>query len=177
MISNASLILGVISAGGMLLATGAEPTFPNVSGRNLHGDDVNFPGVCGQGKNNVVIVAFFQEQQPLVDTWLPQLAELCSTQQGLRYYELPTIKKMNRLLRWTIYKGMRSGNKDSGARSRTVTLHIDKKPFKAQLGIKSEQDIFVFLLDEQGRVKWQTQGTFSESKMQELKSSLSQTQS
>lgn len=177
MISQASLILGAISAGGLLLASGAENTFPNVSGRNLHGDDVTFPGICSQTNDTVVIVAFFQEQQPLVDTWLPQLAKLSSNRQNLRYYELPTIKKMNRLLRWTIYKGMRSGIQDSGARSRTVTLHIDKTPFKTQLGIKTEQDIFVFLLDEQGRVKWQTKGTFSDSKMQELKNNLGQSQS
>jgi NADH:ubiquinone oxidoreductase subunit len=171
------LILGSFTAGGLLLATGAERAFPSVSGRNLHGDDVNFPNVCAQGKDNVVIVAFFQEQQPLVDTCLPQLAELSSSRQSVRYYELPTIKKMNRLWRWTIYKGMRSGIKDPGARSRTVTLHIDKAPFKAQLGIKTEQDIFVFLLDQQGRVKWQAKGAFSESKMQQLKNNLSQTQS
>jgi len=170
------MILGAISDGGMLLETGPGSTFPSVSGRNLHGDDVSFPNVCAQGRDNVVIVAFFQEQQPLVDTWLPRLARLSADAQGLRYYELPTIKKVNRLLRWTIYTGMRSGIRDYGARSRTVTVHIDKMPFKAQLGIKSEQDIFVFLLDERGRVKWQTQGLFSESKLQELKNNLSQSQ-
>ena len=173
MISKAPLIKSIIFASSVLAAAGAETTFPEVTGRNLHGKDIPFPGDCAQGKNNVVIVAFFQEQQPLVDTWLPQLETLSSSQIDLSYYELPTIKKVNRLLRWTIYKAMRSGIKDDGSRSRTVTLHIDKEPFKRQLGIKTEKDIFVYPLDERGRVTWQSQGTFSETKMAALKNKLS----
>jgi len=177
MIPKAPLIKTILFAGGMLAAAASDSAFPSVTGRNLHGDDISFPGVCAQGKDNVVIVAFVQKQQPLVDTWLPQLAKLAASRPGLRYYELPTIKKMNRLLRWTIYKGMRSGIQDAGARSRTVTLHIDKGPFKAQLGVKTEEDIYIYLLDERGRVKWQAKGTFSEAKMLALKQNLSLSQS
>lgn len=177
MISKAPLIHGVIVAGGMLVAAGAEFTFPEVTGRNLHGQEVPFPAICTQGTDTVVIVAFFQEQQPLVDTWLPKLAALGESRKNFSYYELPTIKKVNRLLRWTIYKGMRAGITNADARSRTVTLHIDKEPFKKQLGIQTENDVFIYLLDERGQVKWRSQGTFSETKMQALKNNLSQVSS
>lgn len=170
--SKPHLLTCLVLASGMLSTTGAETVFPNVTGRNLAGSDITFPAVCSKAKDNVVIVAFFQEQQPLVDTWLPQLDRLSKTRKDLRFYELPTIKKMNRLLRWTIYKGMRSGIKDAGARSRTITLHIDKEPFKKQLGINTEEDIFVFLLDKRGTVKWRTRGTLTAAKLKALKSNL-----
>jgi len=156
-----------------LAATDASAgSFPNVTGRNLHGEDIAFPKQFASGKHNVVIVAFTQKQQDLVDTWLPELAKLSATNKDLKYYELPTIKKMGRIMRWVIYRGMRSGIDDAGARSRTVTLHIDKGPFKSQLGIKTEQDIFIFLTDNKGRVRWQSQGVYSKEKLAALKGKL-----
>jgi hypothetical protein len=172
MISKSPLILAIIFAGGMLTARGASTQFPAVAGSNLHGDEVAFPGALSGKKHNVIIVAFLQKQQELVDTWLPELASLSATHKDLAYYELPTIEKKNRLLRWIIYRGMRSGIKDSGVRSRTVTLHIDKEPFKKQLGIKTEKDIFVFLVDSKGAVKWQTRGPLTDTKLKALKQGL-----
>ena len=171
------IALWLLAAGTLAAADASTNTFPQVTGRNLLGKDVSFPDAFAGAKHNVVIIAFTRKQQPLVDTWLPELASLSATNKDVKYLELPTIKKMNRLLRWTIYKGMRSDIQDAGARSRTVTLHIDKGPFKAQLGVKTEEDIYIYLLDERGRVKWQAKGTFSEAKMLALKQNLSLSQS
>lgn len=164
------LVAGAVGA----LAAADAPTgsFPNVTGRDLHGKDVGFPMAFASGNYNVVIVAFTRKQQSLVDTWLPGLTSLAATNKDFRYYELPTIKKMNRVMKWVIFRGMQSGIKDAQARSRTVTLHIDKEPFKAQLGIKTEQDIFVFLTDNKGKIRWRTEGTFSEDKLRALKAHL-----
>ena len=167
-------VLWLITVAASPVAAADVPArdFPNVTGRNLHGKDVAFPQAFASAKHNVVIVAFTREQQSLVDTWLPELGSLSATNQSFNYYELPTIKKMNRLMKWVIYRGMRSGIEDAQTRSRTVTLHIDKQPFKEQLGIKTEDDIFVFLTDEKGKVRWQTQGLYSKGKGRALKARL-----
>ena len=167
-----TLWLVTVATGTLMAADAPTGIFPNVTGRNLHGNDVEFPKTFATGKHNVAIVAFTRKQQPLVDTWIPELTSLAATNKDFRYYEMPTIKKMNRVMKWVIYRGMRSGIKDAGTRSRTVTLHIDKEPFKTQLGIKTEKDIFVFLTDDKGKIRWQTQGTFSKGKLRALKARL-----
>jgi hypothetical protein len=172
MFSKSALIMGLVSVGGVFVASGSGTQFPSVTGSNLQGDEVTFPRTLSAKKHDFLVVAFEQKQQDLVDTWLPELAKLSAARKDFAYYELPTLAKMNRLLRWTIYRGMRSGIKDPGARSRTVTLYIDKEPFKRQLGIKTEKDIFVFLLNAKGSVKWQAQGALTDAKLKTLKDSL-----
>lgn len=172
MLSKWTLIMSIISLGETLAVNGADVTFPSVTGRNLHGDEVVFPATLSSAKRNVVIVAFLQKQQELVDTWLPELAKISATQKGFHYYELPTLSKLNRLTRWVIYRGMRAGIKDPGARSRTVTLHIDKEPFKTQLGVMTEKDIFLFVVDANGAVRWQTRGSMTATKLKALKENL-----
>ncbi len=147
----------------------AEPVvFPKTEGRNLHGDMVRFPDAFTKAKFNVAIVAFEQEQQSTVDTWLDKLEGAVKERSDFAYYEFPTIKPMGRMTRWLIYKGMRGGIKDPGARSRTVTFHLEKEPFKRALGINTESDIHIFLLDREGRLIWRDAGAWSASKWRDL---------
>jgi hypothetical protein len=78
--------------------------------------------------------------------------------------ELPTISKMNAFMRWFIYRGMRSGIEDATTRSRTITLHLNKEPFKEALDIQSEKEIVILLVDEKGVVRWQHTGPWSQEK-------------
>jgi hypothetical protein len=47
---------------------------------------------------------------------------------------------------------MRSGIPDRSTREATITVYINKTPFKSALGITSESQIHVLLLDGEGRV-------------------------
>lgn len=148
--------------------------FPDTKGRNLHGDTLQFPAAFGKARFNVAIVAFEQEQQPTVDTWLSRLEAVAGERDDFAYYEFPTIKPLGRMTRWLIYKGMRAGIKDSGARSRTVTFHLEKGPFKRALEIDSEAKIHVFLVDRAGRLIWRESGAWSETKWRELRSRMNE---
>ena len=146
--------------------------FPKVTGKNLLGDEVSFPDAFKGTGRSLAIIAFEQNQQPLVDTWLPQLEILEKEDDEFVFFELPTIKRMNGIMRWVIYRGMRSGIKDERARWRTVTLHIDKAPFRKALEISNEKTIKLFLVDEKGAVLWQSEGEFSSVKLESLKAAL-----
>jgi hypothetical protein len=67
-----------------------------------------------------------------------------------------------------INRGMRGGIDDRGARERTITLYLDKEPFKRALGIAVEREIHVLVVDRGGRVLWRTAGVFSDEKGQGL---------
>jgi hypothetical protein len=137
--------------------------FPVVKSDNLEGRAFTLPTDFG-GDRNVVFIAFERVQQTDVDTWVPFVTKQIAANPGTEYYELPTIKKMISLMKWTINKGMSGGIPDKAARERTITLYIDKEPFKKALAITDEKMIHVLLVDRSGAVLWRTSGVFSDEK-------------
>ena len=145
--------------------------FPTVTGSSLERDTLTLPRDL-EGERNLVFVAFQQWQQTQVDTWIPFARRLEETDPALRYYELPTIRKLNPLARTFINEGMRAGIPDPVARERTITLYLDKKAFRQALALPSEDDIYVLLLDREGTVLWQAEGAFTPEKGESLAEAL-----
>jgi len=148
--------------------------FPEVSAKNLSGETYAMPGDF-EGAANVVVLAYEQEQQRLVDTWLGPLGELAAEEPRLRYYELPTISRMNSFMRWFINNGMRSGIPSDAQRGRTITLYIDKAPFKDALGIETESTIHTFLLDGAGHAVWRADGPATPEALEALRAAVAET--
>jgi hypothetical protein len=120
------------------------------------------------GDLNLVFIAFQQWQQIQVDSWIPFARQLEGAHSGLRYYELPTIRRLNALARTFINEGMRAGIPDPIARERTITLYVDKDAFRQALQLPREDDIYVLLLERQGQVLWRTEGAFTQEKGESL---------
>ncbi len=141
--------------------------FPAVSGSNLQRKRWNLPEDL-EGEQNLVLIAFQQWQQSQVDTWIPFARQMEETYPAVRYYELPTIQRLNALARTFINEGMRAGIPDPVARERTITLYVDKDAFRAALDLPDEDNIYVLLLDRQGRVLWRAEGAFTPDKGESL---------
>ena len=146
-----------------LLSQQQAAHFPVVKSDNLEGRTFILPTDFG-GDRNVVFVAFQREQQKDVDTWVPFVTKQIAANPGTEYYELPTIKRMISPMKWMINKGMSRGIPDKAAREHTITLYIDKEPFKKDLAITDEQSIHVLIVDRAGTVLWRTSGLFSDAK-------------
>jgi hypothetical protein len=159
----------------LLNLTREDPHFPEVSGYNLMREEFIFPEDF-EGKYNLVLIPFQQVQQRDVNTWIPPAQELERTVPGLVYYELPTIYELPTLSRTFINEGMRAGIPDQTARERTITFYLDKEEFKKALGITTEAEIQVFLVDKEGNILWQEEGLYSLEKEQSLLDQLSQLQ-
>jgi hypothetical protein len=145
--------------------------FPAVTGSNLQRKKLNLPQDF-EGQHNLVLIAFQQWQQSQVDTWLPFARQLEETHPGVRYYELPTIRRLNALSRTFVNEGMRAGIPDPVARERTITIYLDKLAFRQALQLPGEDDIYVLLLDRQGRVLWRAEGAFTAEKGESLAATL-----
>lgn len=143
------------------------PIFPRLIAENLNRDEIEIPSQL-KGQLNVIIIAFQQWQQNLVDTWIPFLAELGEIYPELDFYELPTIRKMNFVYRRFIDGGMRAGIRSIETRRRTITLYIDKTQFKEALDIENEDTIHVFVVDREGDIFWRNEGAFDQEKAQPL---------
>lgn len=129
----------------------SRTTFPVVQGRNLEGRDLELPADFS-GERNVVLVAFRQRQQREVNSWLPSLTVMRREAGDLGVYEIPALSRGWIPLRGWIDGGMASGIADRATREATITLYINKGPFKQALGIGDESRIQVLLLDDAGRV-------------------------
>lgn len=145
------------------------PHFPRIEGSNLEGDHFVLPRDFG-GEINVVLVAFKREQQHDVDGWMPLLLRIAEANTALRVYELPTLGRRYRLMRSFIDGGMRAGIPDPAVRAATVTLYINKTPFRRALRLADEGRIYVLLVDREGRVHWRTDGAFDAKAGAELES-------
>ena len=137
--------------------------FPQVSGFNLDREEFKFPQDF-EGELNLLIVAYKQHHQSIVNTWIPKLQALEGDFPGFIYYELPTINEMTVLSRTFINEGMRAGIQDQTARERTITLYINKDEFNTALNIPDEEDIYLFLVENDGNIIWREKGAFDELK-------------
>lgn len=150
--------------------------FPRVDGSNLEGEHFSLPSDF-KGELNVVLVAFRREQQADVDTWMPFLKTVRESPRSLRVYELPTLGRRYRLMRPFIDGGMRRGIPDVAAREATITLYIDKAPFRESLLLRDEDRIYVLLVDKTGRVFWRAEGRFDQRSGAELLRRIDEAQS
>lgn len=162
-IGGVGLIWRFSPAKSKLIVTRDETHFPVVSGYNLNRQELEFPRDF-DGELNFVIVAFQQNQQLSVNTWIPFAQEIEATIQGFIYYELPTIYEMPSLSRTFINEGMRAGIPDQTARERTVTLYLEKEAFKSALDIPNENSIYLFIVDRDGNLYWRSVGDYTEEK-------------
>jgi len=150
-----------------LQITRDETHFPLVSGFNLNRQELEFPRDF-EGKHNLVMIAFQQNQQAMVNTWIPFAQELEEKIPGFIYYELPTIYEMPTISRTFLNEGMRAGIPDQTARERTITLYLDKGAFRSALDIPGESEIQILLVDSDGSINWRSSGEYTQGKAAEL---------
>ena len=142
--------------------------FPSVSGKTLNGDEFTIPQSL-EKPTNILVVAFKHSQQEMVDTWLKPLSQIELENKNVKYYEFPVMARMGSWKRWMIYNGMKMGIRDTEQRSRTVSFHIDKQPFKEALKIANEDNIHLFVVMQDGSIKGVVEGVYSSDKLRSLR--------
>ena len=155
-----------LASGGSEMSMAPGGSFPKLTASNLANETLSLPGDFA-GEHNLLLIAFQREQQKNVDTWLHQMKRF-EAAPGFRYYELPTIEKLNPITRWFINGGMRRGIPDRDARARSITLYLDKPAFRSALDLPDEKQIYAVLVDRSGRVLWRAEGDFDEAKAASL---------
>lgn len=166
-IGGVGIIWKIAPARSKLLVLREDVHFPVVSGYNLNRQEFEFPRDFG-GDLNLVIVPFQQYQQQIVNTWIPFAQEVEENFPEFIYYELPTIYEMPVLSRTFLNEGMRAGIPDQTSRERTITLYLNKETFKSALNIPSEDDIYLFVVNREGEILWQTTGKYTTETANEL---------
>jgi hypothetical protein len=141
--------------------------FPQIIAENLNKEEVDVPDGL-QGNPKLLIVPFQRWHQGVVDSWVPFLESVIKDYPNFDFYELPTIRRMNFVYRRFLDGGMRAGIPSKETRRRTITLYIDKEPFKEALEIPNEESIHLFLVDSERNIVWRSEGGVTEDKAQAL---------
>lgn len=141
--------------------------FPTVTGSNLEGRKFTVPRDL-EGELNLIFVPFQRWHQDWVDISVPEAKSLVQAYPRLRYYELPTLPRMNLLYRTSLDLGMKMGIPDRAAGAATITLYLDKEGFRRALDIPDEETIVPLLITRQGDILWQTAGPYAPEKARTL---------
>ncbi len=153
---------GCIGSGSIsdVSAPAQQNSFPQLKGIDLTGEERTIPNGL-EGEPILLLVAFEQEQQTQVNTWIDIAREIESTHPQFRYYEIPLIYEGSAPFRFWVNNGMRSGIQDPIARMRTITVYTDREKFFEITGM-AKDTVYAVLIDSDGKIIWQTDGAASQ---------------
>lgn len=134
--------------------------FPQISGKNLQGQEFDLPADF-ESTYNVVMIAFIESQQYQVYTWVDFLKQLKDKYPALSVYELPTVPAFGWFQRMMLDYWMRTGIPDTEIRRTTITLYTDQAAFIRALGLPDMNSIYTLLVDQEGMVYWRAAGAFT----------------
>ena len=168
-----TMILGTSSLKGQEVQT-----FPTLKAERLTKEEVIFPDDLKQ-KANILILVFEQQAQKLVDTWAKIILDEYEPRADVSYHEVPMISTWYAPIGWQIDNWMRGGIPEQ-FHNNTATFYGNRKPKKnsrkpyfEQLDMPKKNSCYVFVLDENGRIKYRVEGPRTETKEAEFRDLLS----
>jgi hypothetical protein len=131
--------------------------FPALQVRDLEGVDYVIPDELPGGPH-VIILAFQQWHQLIVNRWTKPLEAIAERHPGTEVWEVPSMSRGYRLFRGGIDGGMRAGIPDTNVRRHTLTAYTDLKALAKALDLDTLETVQVFVVDCDGTVRWHGTG-------------------
>ena len=139
--------------------------FPTVQAKNLEGDLVSIPDDA-KGKVTLVAVAFLQQSQGQLDSWLNPFYEKFGKRDDFMFYEVPMIAKGYIFMKPIIDSGMRGGLPQFKYKH-VVSLYGDVHKYSDELQIDPSFG-HAFLLDKEGKIRWQNKGYAEKNDLEDM---------
>jgi hypothetical protein len=122
----------------------------------LSGESVILPEAL-HGKVGILVVGFSQESRDGVTKWGRRLAAQYQMSPTVLCYEMPMLASVPRVLRGLIVRSMKS-SVPAPVQSHFVPLTTDEAAWRALVHYSKSEDAYVLVVDESGKVRWQTEG-------------------
>ncbi len=139
--------------------------FPEVTAESLAKTSESIPE-SAKGKVALIVVAFLQQSQPQLDSWLGPFAERFGGKEGFTFYEVPMISSGYKFMRLLIDSGMRGGIPKEKHKN-VVTMYGDVEKYMKELNLEARFG-YAFLLDKEGIIRWQGKGFATPESLKEL---------
>ncbi|KAL9649830.1 hypothetical protein ABK040_009643 [Willaertia magna] len=122
-------------------------------------------------KLNVCVFGFKKEQKVDVKTWEPFLLDLKQNgewkDKNVDFYVIPTMPQLFWLIQNTIFEAMYWGTQTEMLQ-RSIPIHTNQDEFRKSLGIESDSEVCVCVIEKEGKVLSKLNGAFTKEKGQEL---------
>jgi hypothetical protein len=131
--------------------------FPALTTDSLAGNKVTLPD-SAKGKVTLVVLSFKRDSQSQNDSWLGPFEKEFGQNQGYFFYEIPMIRKRFVFMAPLIDGGMRAAIPNEKHKN-VITFYGNVDPYKQALKIEDIYLGYAYLLDQEGIIRWQGQGT------------------
>lgn len=120
------------------------------------------------------MMGFTYDSRFAVEKWAARFHDEYGSDGAVTFFEVPVIGGMGRLAKWFIDSGMRRGTAPQ-LHEHVITVYSGADRWKAIMGFTKaqEDDAYLALLAQDGRVRWLHRGPFSEEAMAGLKAAIS----
>ncbi|MBI1237902.1 MAG: hypothetical protein GC199_01030 [Alphaproteobacteria bacterium] len=158
-------LLAALLAGFAVGAAGAHaaeesPRIPRIEAEDLNGRDIVIPADI-PGERTLVFIAFEQEQQFDVDSWIEGLN---LRESELPWLEFPVVTNYGFLFRVFLDNAMRGGIETEEARSHVVTLYTSQEGFRDAAGLPHGDRIYAAVIDRDGAILALQDGPYTDEK-------------
>ncbi len=140
--------------------------FPRLEAETLSGGKVAYPDSV-KGSVTLILIAFERQTQGKIDTWLNPFVERFGNTPGIKYYEIPMIKRRWIVISPIIDGGMRSGLPEA-KHNHVTTYYGNVDTYAKLLSIRDKSDCYVYLLDPDAKIRWHISGAATPEKITEL---------
>ena len=146
--------------------------FPEVHGVRLDDTAVTLPQDL-PADFTLLIVSFQDATDPLADQWA-RLGERLQATYGsqVAVLELPVVAKSLKLFGGLATLGVRGQIDSDDERARTIPIFVDKTVFCKTLACNDQGDVYLFLVDREGRIAWRGDGHLEMQAVAELEATL-----
>jgi hypothetical protein len=124
--------------------------FPEVTAESLAKTRESIPE-SAKGQVTLIAVAFLQQSQPQLDSWLGPFEEKFGNKEGFTFYEVPMISSGYKFMRMVIDSGMRGGIPKYKHKN-VVTMYGDVEKYMNELNLEARYG-YAFLLDKEGIIR------------------------
>lgn len=146
--------------------------FPEVKGVRLDGTPIALPEDLSAAAT-LLVVSFRDALDPLSDQWARLGAHL-NGRYGtrLKALELPVVARSLKLFGGLATLGVRGQVDSDEERDRTIPIFVDKTVFCKTLQCSNQNDVYVFLVDRDGRIAWRGEGGLNMDGIAELEAAI-----
>jgi hypothetical protein len=159
---SASLSAATVPQGGDRIPAVHGTTFADVK--------VDLPQAL-HGKVGIFVIGFSQDSRDAVTTWGKKLAGDFYDSPNVAYYEMPVLASVPKFLRGFVEGRIKASVSDRG-KPHFLPITDNESAWRSLVHYANPDAPYILLVDEQGNVRWQSQGPPTETTYATLKHEL-----
>ena len=163
----------------LVICLAAAGTFPSISGKTLNDKAITLPA-DSKGKITLIGMAYSKKSEGSLKSWFTPLHDKFILKRGMfdkeydiNLYFIPMFTGLKKSAYNSTFKKLKESNRKA-LFDNILFYKGDLEPYKTDLNLDEKEKPYLFLLDEEGEIIFETEGKFTESKLEKIEDAISQ---